>query len=210
MNAPILSNALADMAERVKDATAQSADAEKAAIERALEAGRLLLEAKSECRHGQWLLFLERAGVPERKAQRFMKLARSGLKSDTVSDLGGVRAALAYLAEPTLPGPDEHIEVYVAGADVATAWVWPSVEHPGFYNVGGFDGPLSDYSQGCAAFYLKRPISGHPLTVDGEHFNPVWRYLRSELRGQTLRFETRANLPGDTIQDLFRNWGGAS
>mgnify|MGYP007115645966 CR=1 FL=1 len=57
----------------------------------------MLLAAKDAAPHGTWLPFLDRAGVPERKAQRLMTLARSGLKSDTVSDLGGVSRALEFV-----------------------------------------------------------------------------------------------------------------
>ena len=63
-----------------------------------LDCGAALLEAKETCRHGKWLPWLVASGVPERTAQRMMKLAATGLKSDTVTDLGGVKAALDYAA----------------------------------------------------------------------------------------------------------------
>jgi hypothetical protein len=59
----------------------------------------LLIEAKADCRHGEWLPFLNRAGVPERKAQRLMTLARSEMKSDAVSDLGGIKPALEFYSK---------------------------------------------------------------------------------------------------------------
>lgn len=94
-----LSNSLADLAERVKQAAEASALAERTTIEKAIEAGELLCQANDEAKHGEWLPFLARAGVPERKAQRFMQLARSGLKSDTCRDLGGIKGALAFIAK---------------------------------------------------------------------------------------------------------------
>lgn len=66
------------------------------AIEHYLTAGRLLLEAKAKAAHGEWLPFLKDAGIPERTARRMMGLARSGIKSDTVTDLGGITRALSW------------------------------------------------------------------------------------------------------------------
>lgn len=94
-----LTNTQAVAAEEIKSLIVASDAAALASVESALEAGRLLVAAKAECKHGSWLPFLERAGVHERKAQRLMKLARSGLKSDAVSDLGGIKGALEFLAQ---------------------------------------------------------------------------------------------------------------
>lgn len=94
-----LSNRLTVLAEDLKIEAEAFAAAERASAEHAVNAGRLLCEAKQACRHGEWLPFLKRAGVPERSAQRWMKLHRSGLKSDLVSDLGGVASALNALKD---------------------------------------------------------------------------------------------------------------
>jgi hypothetical protein len=109
------SNRLTVLAAEVKDKLALSAAAESSAIEAALAAGAALCEAKDACRHGEWLPFLETAGVPERKAQRYMRLAKSGLKSDTASDLGGIKAALRWLERLQLPGTDEYLMVSLDG-----------------------------------------------------------------------------------------------
>lgn len=92
-----LSNAQADLAEDIKALVQASDTAALESIEKALEAGHHLVAAKADCPHGTWLPFLERAGVQERKAQRLMKLARSGLKSVTVSDLG-IMGALRFIS----------------------------------------------------------------------------------------------------------------
>ncbi|MBB5754342.1 hypothetical protein [Prosthecomicrobium pneumaticum] len=94
----ILSNALADLAEQVKLANEQFLLARRTTAESALRAGGLLIDAKDRCAHGEWLPFLKRAGINERTARNFMTLARSGIKPDTVADLGGIRAALEHLA----------------------------------------------------------------------------------------------------------------
>lgn len=96
-----LTNAQSALAEDIKNLVVASEVAATQSIEKALEAGHRLLDAKDAAPHGTWLPFLERVGVPERKAQRLMTIARSGLKSDTVSDLGGIKAALKFLARRT-------------------------------------------------------------------------------------------------------------
>lgn len=93
----LMSNSLTSRAECIRSLVAESDAAAATGIEKALEAGHALVSAKDDCKHGEWLPFLERAGVQERKAQRLMKLAKSGLKSDTVSDLG-IMGALRFIS----------------------------------------------------------------------------------------------------------------
>lgn len=130
-----LSNTQADQAEEIKTLVAESDAAHLTSIEKALEAGHRLVTAKADCLHGTWLPFLERAGVQERKAQRLMTLARSGLKSVTVSEMGGIKKALQFLSRRTLPAQGKCLEITAKAAGVITAIgaLWPSVEHPGFY-----------------------------------------------------------------------------
>lgn len=103
MSGPILSNALADLAERVRATVEAQAEAERSSAVKALDAGEMLLQARAETSHGAWGAFLERARVHERQARRLMRLARSGIKPDTVSDLGGVKATLAWMRGLSLP-----------------------------------------------------------------------------------------------------------
>ncbi len=108
------SNRLTDLSARIRQASDRAKVASLEAAEQYLEAGRLLIEAKSECPHGDWLPFLEMTGIHERQARRLMQLARSGLTSDTVSDLGGVKAALEYLAEKKQQEPVD-LDLYLHG-----------------------------------------------------------------------------------------------
>lgn len=128
MTTPVLSNSLTVLAKEVRDALNVSASAEKTAISAAIVAGRLLNEAKAGCQHGDWLPFLSRARVPERTAQRYMRLASSGLKPDTVSDLGGIKATLHWLEGLRLPELDEYLLVsldgFAAGFREPVAIVW--------------------------------------------------------------------------------------
>lgn len=123
-----LSNSLADLAERVKEATAASALAERTSTEKAIEAGSFLIEAKDQCKHGEWLPFLKRAGVHDRQARRLMQLARSGLDIGLVSDLGGIGAALAWLGSWSLPNPGETLVVslddFSPSGTAPAAFIW--------------------------------------------------------------------------------------
>ena len=102
----------------------RAASLHQRALDSWIECAYVLLEAREIAEHGQWLQFLQHAGISERTAQRMLRLARAGLKSDTASDLGGVTATLNYLsaidramdnwraalAEAT-PGTGEHVEI---------------------------------------------------------------------------------------------------
>ena len=99
MNERLESNSLPAIADRIHDLVAESDSAALTSIEKAMDAGRLLVEAKSACRHGEWLPFVERSGMKERRARQYMQLAQSGLESATVADLGGIRGALEFLAK---------------------------------------------------------------------------------------------------------------
>lgn len=92
-----MSNRLPVLAKEVKDAARVMRSAERTAADAAFVVGFALIEAKELVQHGEWLPFLKQAGIPERKAQRCMTLARSNLKSDTVTDLGGITGALEFL-----------------------------------------------------------------------------------------------------------------
>ncbi len=71
---------------------------DEAAAKAAIDAGQALLEAKELCRHGEWTAWRRGTGLTERTAQRWMHLARSGLKSATVADLGGIREADLFMS----------------------------------------------------------------------------------------------------------------
>ena len=86
--------------ERFRRAEAESIDAY-------LACGRALIEAKDSAAHGEWLPWLEGAGIPERTARNMMAIARAGMKSETVSDLGGIKRALVALRKATRPDPGD-------------------------------------------------------------------------------------------------------
>ena len=61
-----------------------------------MEAARAVAEAREVAGHGEWSVFLEHAGIPERTARNMVRLAR--FQAETISDLGGVRASLDLLS----------------------------------------------------------------------------------------------------------------
>ncbi len=64
----------------------------------ALRCGEALLQLKTEAGHGGWADALERTGVPERSARRWMRLTDHGLRTAVVNGLGGLRATDEWLA----------------------------------------------------------------------------------------------------------------
>lgn len=163
-------------AENIRQIVLQSEALATEAIEKALEAGRLLSEAKSQVEHGQWLPFLERAGVPERKAQRLMRLHAAGLDSDTVTDLGGQKAALEWLSLRSLPRKGEGLSITPHSQQgnpfmsFEACFIWPSVQHKDHFYVSHI---WEKEDGGCSAVTTKRPLLGKNLPADMD-FNPVW------------------------------------
>jgi hypothetical protein len=82
-------NRLPALAAEIRKAHADVQEAAKTAAERAIEAGHALIEAKELVRHGEWLPWLrENCALAERTAQLYMRIAKLGLDSATVADLG--------------------------------------------------------------------------------------------------------------------------
>jgi N6-adenosine-specific RNA methylase IME4 len=95
-------NLLTDLAARIRAEHEATAVAMQRGVEHAINAGRLLIEAKQIVHRGDWLPWLrDHCQVSERMAQRYMLLARhaSELEANTtrVSDMT-VRGALKLLA----------------------------------------------------------------------------------------------------------------
>jgi hypothetical protein len=99
---------LPTLAARIRHEHEQVATSMMSAINHAIAAGELLLEAKRQVKHGEWLPWLaENCDIAERTAQAYMRLARTPLeKRNAVADLP-LRDALASLASPSAPAPDE-------------------------------------------------------------------------------------------------------
>ena len=135
MSGPPLRNYLADLAGRVGELAGRYRRATGTAAESALAAGRLLLEVRAECQHGEWLPFLRAAKLPDRTARNWMRLARSGLGVSNIVAAGGVRAALLTLANPKAIAI---VESQLDGPEPESASPEPD---PEIGHGGRFDGP---------------------------------------------------------------------
>src|ERR1700730_13731457 len=99
-----LSNSLADLAARIRTEHEAAGGALKRSLQHAVAAGDLLIEAKAQLRHGQWLPWLsEHCQIPERTARLYMRLAKNKIEIGNVADLT-VRGAVALLASPLAKG----------------------------------------------------------------------------------------------------------
>ena len=169
----------------------------------ALEAGRQLIEAKALLPHGQWEPWLrDHVAISPRSARLYMQLARSGAEIGTVADLG-LKAAARMIAgdeggekPPSLPtwpalplclgDPPQRGEalriVQTQPWRPAWAFVWPSPEHAGFYEVVAFD------CDEAIAETFRRPIRW--IGIDA-----ALRHLGIHLAddGEVERFEARAD-----------------
>src|SRR5262245_40621328 len=71
------SNSLADLAAQIRAEHEATSAALKSSVEHAIKAGDLLLEAKAQIKHGQWLPWLqEHCELSERSAQLYMRIAK--------------------------------------------------------------------------------------------------------------------------------------
>jgi Protein of unknown function (DUF3102) len=87
--------ALADDIRKLETGIRRSADQ---IAEDIVAAGQRLIEAKALLPHGAWTDWLhQHCNISERTARRYMKIARSDLKTATLADLG-MTAALANLS----------------------------------------------------------------------------------------------------------------
>jgi hypothetical protein len=107
------SNRLPELAARIRHAHASTQNHAENAVRWAMDAGHRLIEAKELVPHGQWASWLQtNCHLSARTARRYMQLARSGLETATVADLGirGAAEAIAKRkpeaeAEPADDGP---------------------------------------------------------------------------------------------------------
>lgn len=126
------SNRLAVLAAEVRTAHEGVLDAAKTAAERAIDAGRALIEAKSLLKYGQWLPWLkEHCALSDRTAQLYMQIARMGLPPETLAAMGLKAAAKAICIEDTTYNPFFHCDEEGERQwhlFVAFGIAWPHVE----------------------------------------------------------------------------------
>ena len=111
------SNLLLSLAGDVREAVSRYKRSSLESFEAYLTAGRKLVEARGECRRGQWAPFLEAAGVESRTARDMMTLARANLTAGQVFRHGGVRGALEVLRMAAARSLDAAVEALDRGDD---------------------------------------------------------------------------------------------
>jgi hypothetical protein len=100
------SNSLADLAARINEAHVSTVQGLKTVTYRAIEVGELLLDAKAQVPHGEWLIWLgANTELSDRVAQNYMRVAKHKdwlANTNFPSYLGlGVDAALQLLGDRT-------------------------------------------------------------------------------------------------------------
>src|SRR5262245_5828916 len=97
-----------ELADRIKTCIAEIEKASGNVLDRAIEAGELLIQAKSKVDHGIWKAWLNaNCELSERTAQRYMKLARERSKLwEIMKDKNATMADLTLAEAERLLGDD--------------------------------------------------------------------------------------------------------
>jgi hypothetical protein len=136
------SNSLVVLVGQINAAHEAAAAALKSSVIHAMQAGDMLLEAKEQVGHGEWLPWLK-ANFPfsDRTARLYMQLARKRVnveaKMATVADLS-LREAVDEITErepETYLASGGHVRVGVLETDrgFEEVWIAPSAFFPGFF-----------------------------------------------------------------------------
>jgi hypothetical protein len=174
MDTEITTTNLDGLAGQIKAEHEQAIGSARAALEHALRAGQLLVEARALVAHGEWLPWLSRVDISERQAQRYMRLAanRPMLEANPSfeTDLT-ITDALALIAKPK---PEQTIEdepplpfgeltdltfAEGYGRDIEINIV-PSGRYPGYFFVARFDWdePHDEEGPGGTLEVTRKPI----------------------------------------------------
>jgi hypothetical protein len=97
---PGLSNSLTDLAFRIKAEHEASSESARRSLVHAMAAGDLLLEAKQQLKHGQWMPWLKQhCAIPDRTARLYMRLAENRSQiGNAIANLS-IQGAIRLLAE---------------------------------------------------------------------------------------------------------------
>jgi hypothetical protein len=90
---------LPELAAQIRSAVADAEKAVQVTVEKAIEAGRALLEAKAILAHGRWLPWLEQhVELSDRQAQKYMRIATYDKQIRPKADLS-INKALSDIAD---------------------------------------------------------------------------------------------------------------
>jgi hypothetical protein len=181
------SNRLPVLAAEIRRAHADVQEAAKTAAEHAIRAGHALIEAKKLVKHGEWLPWLrEHCALPERTAQLYMRIAKSGLESATDADLGlqaAAKAMVIHLADPWEEQEPEHLRewlvhmLFMVSVDYQPAFAerWSH-----WAQRNGFDTPSMWF--GTEGDRYRRFYGFKAVTEDGKR---QWREFLASQEGRT-------------------------
>jgi hypothetical protein len=99
------SNSLPELAARIRTEHEACTASMKRGLQHAIAAGEMLIEAKAQLKHGEWLPWLrDHCCIPERTARLYMRLAANRAQieaqiGNAVADLS-IRGAIALIATP--------------------------------------------------------------------------------------------------------------
>lgn len=167
----VLAGQVADLHQQVTTHIDAAATHKQAAAMKALEAGAALIEAKKLLPHGGWGPWLASAGIPERSAQRYMRLSRADMETATVADFGVAEAdRVAARMEAMWPDPGYGKQIF--GGDRAGGFfkivVWRPDSAPYAFLAGyKCDGPNADGTPGRHGhnFNCPRPMGALGLAM---------------------------------------------
>jgi hypothetical protein len=192
---------LPDLAERINSEHRQCEAAMQSGLQHALEAGRLLREAKKLCPHGTWLTWLEEnfAGS-SRAAQSYMQIVdrmdRMEANAQRVADLS-YREVLKLISEPA-PAPQAEVEPdplpdlspdfqYHGMSDDLDYLVeiYPAVQ-PGYFHVAVFRGLNDGSGEGYVDYFNRGLIYDRKLFIDAleNHFHVKPTRWHTEPKGE--------------------------
>jgi len=197
------SNRLPALAAEIRDAHAAVQRGALAVAKRAIAAGHALAEAKKLLGHGHWAGWLaEHAGFSERTARRYLALARSGMKTATVAEMGLAAAAEAATVKAfPLPVGAQTVRIR-AGDDLA--FVWPSASHEGYYHLAVYHSYHADEGWPGEMTTMRRPVAGVgvPAMLRLSHV----RLTGADILLTDLIDHDALNEMHDAADDLKRRW----
>src|SRR5262249_46840075 len=118
------SNSLADLAARIRAEHEQVVVALARGIKHAINAGELLLEAKAQIKHGQWLSWLsEHCAVSERTAQLYMRIAQRRAELEAKAQ-GLADLTLEGAARLLAKSGESNIETVTGDDSEPGSWEW--------------------------------------------------------------------------------------
>jgi len=115
-------NSLPDLAARIRVEHGGAKASVKRGVKHAVAAGQLLIEAKAQVQHGQWLPWLrDQCGLPDRTASAYMRVAKN--KEKLAAEIGNVadlslRGALDALTAHISPEAEQFAEWLLVRAEL--------------------------------------------------------------------------------------------